>query len=155
MIMIYEQNLDCVSEKAKILVKQKEDKYFKYLNIGKLAYLLEEKKEMFTLNANYKIDKIIKIESIGLQEFMEIKTFSGSKVLIGQEAEVYIDDEWILSNQLRFHEDVFEYDIFKNDFKETFIMDIQQNKKSKAYQVFTEQNNGFVVNNLLVRNNSK
>ncbi|MCK9331036.1 MAG: hypothetical protein M0Q94_14265 [Candidatus Cloacimonetes bacterium] len=153
--MIYEQNLDCVSEKAKILVKQKEDKYFKYLNIGKLAYLLEEKKEMFTLNANYKIDKIIKIESIGLQEFMEIKTFSGSKVLIGQEAEVYIDDEWILSNQLRFHEDVFEYDIFKNDFKETFIMDIQQNKKSKAYQVFTEQNNGFVVNNLLVRNNSK
>ncbi|MDD4154981.1 MAG: hypothetical protein PHY08_00220 [Candidatus Cloacimonetes bacterium] len=153
--MIYEQNLDCVSEKAKILVKQKEDKYFKYLNIGKLAYLLEEKKEMFTLNANYKIDKIIKIESIGLQEFMEIKTFSGSKVLIGQEAEVYIDDEWILSNQLRFHEDVFVYDIFKNDFKETFIMDIQQNKKSKAYQVFTEQNNGFVVNNLLVRNNSK
>ncbi len=149
--MISKENFNCISEKARILTKKIDDRFFTYLNIEKIIKALNEKSELFILNAENMTEKIKKIEYIGLQDFLEIKTFSGSKVQLGKDTDIFVDDEWITAKEVRFHEEIFEYNIIHNHFNESFIIKIHDYKKLKAYQIFTENNKGLVINNFLIR----
>ena len=149
--MIYHEIFDCTAEKSRVLVKEKGKKFFSYKSVEKLIVLLENKKELYSMDTNTKDEKILKIEYFGLQDFIELKTFSGSKILLGKNTEIFVDGVWVQAMDILFHEKIYEYDFLKDHFKDTFITDIKNHSKLKAYKIFTENNNGLVINNFLVR----
>lgn len=148
---MYEVNQNCISEKSKILVKKKDAKYFTYVSLSKLIKMLEEKKECYTLSSEGMSEKILKVECIGIQDFYEIKTFSGSRIFTGKETEFFVDGEWITAKEILFHETIYEYDFLRSHFKETFITSLKDVKDYKGYRIFTDKNEGVIVNNLIVR----
>ncbi|MCL2064275.1 MAG: hypothetical protein FWG98_07885 [Candidatus Cloacimonetes bacterium] len=149
--MIYTIETKILAEKSKILVKEKDGKYFSYMSLRKIQKLLEEKKEIFSMGYDQALNKILSIEFVGLQDFYEIKTFSGSKVILGIDCEVYIDGEWVKIEEIVFHEKIYVYDILGDVFRDTYITYVGSSGNYKAYRVEIEKEFGIIVNNLFVR----
>ena len=149
--MIYEIDLNCITDTMRVLVKEKEDKNFKYKTIRKIAKLLEKGVELYSFNPNNPLVKILKIEYVGLQEFYKIKAFSGSQLLLGKEAEVFVDGDWLKVYELRFHEKVYEFNIIKNLYLDTYFTDIYYHNKQKAFKVHIDDEYGIIVNSLMIR----
>jgi hypothetical protein len=147
----YIEDLNCTAETTKILIKEKDDKYFIYKPIKKIIKLLEANKELYSFNPKVQLNKIHKIEFLGIQEFFKISTFSGSRILLGKDAEIFVDGDWIKVFELRFHEKIYEYNLIRELYLDTFITDIAYYGKGKGYRVIFEDENGIIMNNLMIR----
>ena len=149
--MIYAIETSILAEKSKILVKEKNQKYFTYKSVKKIEKLLTEKKELYSIGYDLALNKILKIEFVGLQDFYKVETFSGSKLIIGVDCEIYIDGEWVRVEEVLYHEKIFQYDLLDNVFRKTIITKIGSYANLKAYNITIERSAGIVVNNLIVR----
>ena len=122
------------------------------MHIERILKLLEEdKKELYSLDQNASINKLLKIECIGVQEIHEVKTFAGARICVGKEVEFNVDNVWIPLEELLYHEKIYEYSLVKNRFVETYLIKIEAYKKMLAYKLFAEKNTGIIVNNLMIR----
>jgi len=148
---VYLLDENCISEHSRILVKEKEDSFFVYKSVKKILKLLEQKKELYSFNFYTPLNKILGIEFIGLQPLWHVQSFSGSQIFLGIEAEIFVDGEWIKVSELRHHEKIYEYDIVRELYHETFILNFQESKKSRGYRVIFEDPNGICVNNYFLR----
>ena len=148
---MYQDFSVCVSDKAKILVKEKDAKHFEYIGIKKLMLALDNKKELYSLDLHSKLHKIVRMEYLTPQDFFEIRTFTGSRILLGVENELYVDTFWVKVNDLIYHEKIYEWDFLKNLYIDSFITKIEYYGKRLAYQIYSEKDTGFIVNNILIR----
>jgi hypothetical protein len=149
---MYNEDFCCVAEKSKILVKEKGKKFFTYKPVNRVIKLITEKKiELFSLDTKYGLNKITKIESIGSQDFYEIKTFSGCTLYLGKDTEICVDSEWLPMNELLFHEKIFVYDVLNDMFHDTYITSIKKYRHMKAVKIYSENEYGIVVNNFMIR----
>ena len=142
---------NCIADNSKILVKEKEQNFFTYKSIKQILKLLEDKKEVFSFNFYNPMNRIIQIEFVGIQQFWQVQSFSGSRLLIGVDAEIFVDGEWILVQDLRHHEKIYEYNLVQEIYAETFIQDFHESKKTRGYRVIFEDQNGICVNNYFIR----
>ena len=149
--MIYKIETNILAERSKILVKEKDDKFFTYKSLKKIIKLLEDKKVLYSMGFDLEVNKIQKIEFVGLQDFYEIKTFSGAKIRIGIDSEVYIDGEWVRVEEILFHEKIYVYDLLSDVFRDTLITHLGKSGNYKAYKISHERDEGIIVNNLIVR----
>ena len=109
------------------------------------------KKEFYSLDTKFNLNKITKIESIGVQEFYFIKTFSGSQIFIGKDTDVFVDGYWTPAYEILYHENIFVYDFLHNIFHETYTTDVRPHKKLKAVKIYAENEDGIVVNDFNIR----
>jgi hypothetical protein len=150
--MFYTEYNSCLSNKAKILLKEKNDKFMAFVPIIKLIEMLQvPKKEYYTLDQNSHLHRVKGIEFIGMQEFFELQTFSGSTILLGHDTEILIDTFWLKARELEYHEKIWEYNFLMGNFEETFITKFEYIGIEKAYQVYSEKNTGMIIDNLLIR----
>ncbi|MCL1827494.1 MAG: hypothetical protein FWG20_05565 [Candidatus Cloacimonetes bacterium] len=148
---MYQEDLNCIIDTMRILVKEKDDKSFYYKSIKKIAKMMELGKELYTFNPSNPLVKITKIDYLGLQEFYQVKAFSGSRIIIGKDAEIQVDGEWIKIFELRFHEKIYEFNLIKDLYLDTYITDIYYYEKRKAYRVHIDDENGMITNNFMIR----
>ena len=149
--MIYKEESSFVDEKSRILVKEKDDKHFKYLTVKKLINHLENDKTYYTIGKDLELNKITKITFVGVQDFVELRTFVGSKLFVGKGTEVYVDDEWIKAEEILYHEKIYQYNLLDDTFRETFITKNDPASKRRSYRIETENSEGLVVDNFIVR----
>jgi len=149
--MIYQIETRILEESAKILVKEKDQRYFTYKPIKKIVKMLAEKKVLYSLGFDLALNKILDVQFVGLQDFFEVKTFSGSKIKIGIDAEIYVDGEWVRVEEILFHEKIYEYNMLQDVFRDTFITHIDKSGNYRAYKISIERPEGIVINNLIVR----
>ena len=150
--MIYQEYLSCLSDKAKILLKEKNDKYLAYVPILNLLTMFQDKKkEYYTLDEHSHLHRVKGIEYVGMQEFFILETFSGSKLYLGQDTEILVDTQWIMAHQITYHERIYEYNFLNNHFQETYITMFEHYGAMKAYQVYSEKDTGMIVDNLIIR----
>ena len=64
---------------------------------------------------------------------------------------VFVDGEWIKVYELRFHEKIYEYNIIKNLYLDTYLTDIYFHNKQKAFRIHIDNENGIIINSLLIR----
>jgi len=148
---MYVEDFSCVAEKSKILVKEKGKKFFTYKTVSKIAKLLADEGELYTLDCNIELNRITKIEYIGVQEFYEIKTFSGGLIHIGKDTDIFVDGVWIPMYELLFHEKIYLYDILDDTFRNTYVTSIELYKNLRAVKIYAEKEDGIVVNNFMIR----
>jgi len=149
--MIYPEILCCLNGKSRILCKEKDETHYTYKTLKKVIKLLEEKKEIYSFSPVKVPNKIIAIEDAYAQEFTEITTFNGSRIMLGSEAEVHVDGEWLRVYQIEWHEKIFIYDILSNMWRDTYITSIKPYKRDFAYKLHAENDTGIVANNFIVR----
>ena len=149
--MIYTIETKILSERARFLVKEKDKKTFTYMSLRKVEKLLDEKRELYSIGYDLTPNKILKIEFVGLQDFYEIKTFSGSRLYIGVDCELYIDGEWVRVEEVLFHEKLFYYDFLSDVFRHSYITKTGNAGNFKAFKVEIENKTGIIVNSLIVR----
>jgi len=149
--MIYPEILCCLNGKSRILCKEKDEKRYTYRPLKKVIKLLDEKKELFSFSPVLEPNKIIAIEDVYVQEFIELTTFNGSRIMLGNEAEVHVDGEWLKVYEIEWHEKIYIFDILTNMWRDTYISSIKPYKKDFAYKVIAENDTGVVANNFLVR----
>ena len=148
---MYKEDFICVAEKSKILVKEKNKKFFSYKSVKNIIKLMAQKKDFYSLDTNFNLNKITKIESIGVQEFYYIKTFAGSRIFIGKDTDIFVDGYWTRAYEVLYHEKIFVYDIMDSVFHETYTTDVKPYRKLKAVKIFTENEDGIVVNDFTIR----
>jgi len=148
---MYIEDFVCVAERSRVLVKEKGKKFFTYKSINEIIKLWALKKELYTLDSTINVNKIIKIESIGVQEMCIIKTFSGNELFLGKDTEVFVDGFWTPMSEVIYHENIHVYDLLENVFKETYITNLEPYKKLKAVKIYAENENGIIVNGFTVR----
>ena len=148
---MYKEDLICVAEKSKILVKEKNKKFFTYISVNNIVKLMAQKKEFYTLDTTFNLNKITKIESIGVQEFYFIKAFTGNQIFIGKDTDIFVDGYWTPAYKVLYHEKIFVYDLVQNIFHETYTTDVKPYRKLKAVKIYAEKEDGIVVNNFTVR----
>lgn len=150
---MYQLNQFCTLATSRILVKEKNSKFFTYKTVKNIYKLLESGTELFSLDDNMLLNKITHVENVSLQEeFIEIRTFSGSRLIIGTDVHIFVDSVWLYLNELEFHEKIWEYNFLKDFFHPTYITHIQPYiKKTIGYRVYAENDSGIVMNNLIVR----
>ena len=149
--MFYTPETRILSEKARILVKEKQDKFYKYIPIKKIIKLLEKGKELYSMSNKQMLNQILSIEFVGLQEFYELFTFSGGKLYIGIDCQVYVDDEWVSMEEIVYYEKLYYYDILGDLFRDTFITQIAPSGTFRGYKVAVERNDGIIVDSLIIR----
>jgi hypothetical protein len=150
--MFYPGVYNCISEKARILVKEKEQQYFRYEKIKRVLKLLEDKRVLYSLNYEDRLVRVVSVVECAIQNFTEVATFAGSRIFIGVEGQLCVDNVWLTIPEVEFHEKIFEYDILSGHFKETFITTIKPyRKKMEAFQISTEDDTGLIVDNLITR----
>jgi len=148
---MYKEDFICVAEKSRVLVKEKNQKFFTYKSVNNIVKQMALKKEFYSLDTKFNLNKITKIENIGVQEFYFINTFSGSKIFIGKDTDVFVDGYWIPTYEMLYHEKIFVYDLLNNVFHETYTTDVKPYRKLKAVKIFAENEDGIVVNDFTVR----
>jgi hypothetical protein len=154
--MFYPEIQSCISEKSKILIREKDKQLYTYKTLKQVAKLLSEKKEIYSIGEKLKVNKILSIEEAFVQEFWEIKTFSGATIYIGNMTEIFVDGSWIYTPELEYHERIYVYDILHDIFAATFVTSILPSTKYlKAYKVYAEHDTGIVVNNFIIRHIEK
>jgi hypothetical protein len=134
-------------------VKESEKKYFTYKTVKQLGDLTDKGIELYSLDDNMQLNKIVSVEGVSVQEdFWEIRTFSGSKLIVGADTHIFVDGTWLLIDELEFYEKIWEFNIIKDYFHPTYITHIQPYKrKDLAYRIYAENDSGFVMNNFIVR----
>ena len=113
--------------------------------------LLEEKKELYSMGYKQTLNRIISAEFVGLQDFYEIHTFSGGKVTLGIDCQVYVDDEWIEMEDILFYEKLYVYDILSDVFRDTYITKIGPDGNHRAFKVTVENNDGIIIDSIIIR----
>ena len=148
---MYIEDLDCVASRSRILIIEKGKKFFTYKPIEKVIKMLTDKHEIYSLDRTSGINRILAIESAFVQDFIEIRTFAGSKIHVGKHAEIFVDGEWVKSEEIVYHEKIYEFNILKDFFVDTIVYDIRSSGKKKAYKIYAEKDTGIVVNNYVIR----
>jgi len=149
--MIYPVILSCLSEKSRILCREKDQIEYTYKPLKKVIKLLDEEKEIYSFSPILVPNRITAIEEAYLQDFTEITTFIGSRISLGAETEVLVDDEWLKVYEMEWHEKIYIYDVLGSAWKDTYITSIKPVKKHFGFRVFSENDTGIIVNNFLIR----
>ena len=149
---MYPDYQDIVSEAAMFLLKEKQDKYFRYYPLKTVMKLLAKGKELYSLNQDIQLRRIVSIEERGLQTFHELTTFKGSRVIMGTEMQLFIDTFWLPLPEVEFHEKLYEYDYQMDHFYLTYITHIRDlGKRQWSFKFTSEDDSGIILNNLIIR----
>ena len=153
---MYPDHNDVLSEKAQIFLKEKNDRYYRYHPLKAVMKMLEQGKEIYSLNQDIQPRRIVSIEERGLQNFHEITTFKGSRLRLGSQIQLFIDTFWLPLPEVEYHEYLYEYDLMYDYFFKTYITSIiDLGKRFWAFKLTTEDDTGIVINNLIIRTPSE
>ena len=149
---MYQDYHDILTERAQFLLKEKDDRYYRYYPLKKVMKMLEKGMELYSLNQDIQPRRIISIEERGLQMFHEVTTYKGANIWMGEQMQILVDTFWLPLPEIEFHEPLYEYDMMYDRFFETYITSIRPlGKRMWAFKFTSEDNSGTVINNLIVR----
>ncbi len=139
-----------ISDKARIWMREESQKHFYYGSISNLLALLKEKKKIFTVSLSHKETQIISCEFSDQTDLYELKSFSGSKIIIGKDVLFHIDSVWVPLHDIKHHEKITEFNILNNHFKESYAIKVSKIENCKSYKIST-QDHTIVINNFLIK----
>jgi hypothetical protein len=145
-----EHEVKTISERSLIWLRHENDKFYSYHSPNQIIQALKDKKKMYSISNSSQESLITHCEFVGQFDLYEVKLFSGSKIICNEFIEVNIEKLWVPVNEINFYEQLIEFDIYSNHFKETYIVGLTEIPNSRACVIDTSDHMA-VINNFLVK----